>query len=52
MLPLNLPIGQKNGEPFLKNMACSEGDELLGDDFHAFLVKVEADMFQIIKKCN
>ena len=30
----------------LKNMACSEGDELLGDDFDAVLDIIQADMFQ------
>ena len=27
-------------------MACSEGDQLLGADFHAVLGKLEADMLQ------
>ena len=30
----------------LKNMACSEGDELLGDNFYAVLDITEADMLQ------
>ena len=33
-------------------MVCSEGDQLLGADFHAVLGKVEADMLQITKEWN
>ena len=43
---------QKTGDHFLKNMACTNGNRLLGDDFHAILDKTEAHMLQNTKKEN
>ena len=37
-------------EHIFKNMACSEGYQLLGVDFHAVLGKVEADILQVTKE--
>ena len=36
----------------LKNMASSEGDQLLAGAFHAIMGKIEAGMLQIAKKQN
>ena len=49
MLCCNL-AKQHTGDHFLKNMACTKADRLLGGDFHAVFHKIEADMFQITNK--
>ena len=43
---------QKHGGSILKNMASSEGDQLLAADFHAIVDKIEADILQIANKWN
>ena len=48
----NLPKGPKNWGSILKNMASSEGDQLLAVAFHAIIDKIEADILQIAKKFN
>ena len=48
----NLPNGPKHWGSILRNMASSEGDQLLKGAFHAILDKIEADILQIAKKWN
>ena len=48
----NLPNGPKHRGSILKNMASSEGDQLLAGAFHAIMGKIEAGILQIAKKWN
>ena len=48
----NLLNGQKHWGSVLRNMASSEGDQLLAGAFHAILDKIKADILQITKKWN
>ena len=48
----NLPSDLKHPESILKNMASSEGDQLLAGAFHAIVDKIETDILQIVKKWN
>ena len=48
----NLPNGPKHQGSILRNMASSEGDQLLVGSFHAIMDKTEADILQIAKTWN
>ena len=50
LLSGNLPNGPKHRGSILKNMASSEGDQLLEGAFHAIIGKIEAGILQITKK--
>ena len=42
----------KHWESILRNMASSEGDQLLAGAFHAIMDKIEADILKIAMKWN
>ena len=46
----NLLNGQKHQGSILKNMASSEGNQLLAGAFHAIMGKIETGILQIVKK--
>ena len=46
----NSPNDPKHWGSILKNMASSEGDQLLAGAFHAIMGKIEAGILQIAKK--
>ena len=46
----NLTNSPKHQGSILKNMVSSEGDQLLAEDFHAIMGKIEAGLLQIAKK--
>ena len=46
----NLPNGLRHWGSILRNMASSEGNQLLIGAFHAIMDKTEADILQIAKK--
>ena len=48
----NLLNGPKHQGSILRNMASSEGDQLLVGSFHAIMDKIEADILQIAKTWN
>ena len=48
----NLPNGPKHRGSILKNMASSEGDQLLAGACHAIMGKIEAGIPQTAKKWN
>ena len=48
----NLPNGPKHRASVLKNMASSEGDQLLAGAFPAIVGKIEAGILQIAKNWN
>ena len=48
----NLPKGPKHQGSKLKNMASSEGDQLLARAFLTIMEKIETDTLQITKKWN
>ena len=48
----SLPEGPKHRGSILRNIASSEGDQLLAGVFLAIMDKIEADMFQIAKRWN
>lgn len=50
MLCWNLANGPKHRGSYLKNMVCTKVNQLLGNNFHTIMGKIEADIFQIIKK--
>ena len=50
LLSWNLTNGPKHQGSILKNMANSEGDQLLAGGFHAIMGKIDAGILQIAKK--
>ena len=46
----NLPNAPKHRGSILKNIASSEGNQLLAGAFHAIMGKIEAGILQIAKK--
>ena len=48
----NLSKSPKSWGSILKNIASSEGDQLLAVAFHAIIDKIEADILQTAKKFN
>ena len=52
MVSWNLLDDPKHRGSILRNMANSEGDQLLAGAFHAIMDKIEADILQIAKKWN
>ena len=50
----NLKFTERPKTPgsMLKNVASSEGDQLLAEAFHAIMDEIEADILRIAKKGN
>ena len=49
MLCWNLVNGPKHWRSFLDNIACTKGNQLLEEDLHAIMDKIETTLLQIKK---